>query len=169
MADVRIGIAAGAAADPVNKARLVAGGLSVTLPWWPTDIGWDSLASNWTEQNRPGRDPLLLRESQTLPEITIGCIVANADSTYVGDGGSVLTTLSAIDSMAIGDEAVQLILASRATGRWRITNFSFTELEHDTAGNPTRAEVALTLKRAEDVAAPIGPVKNSSKGKKKGR
>jgi DNA-binding transcriptional LysR family regulator len=42
-----------------------------------------------------------------------------------------------------------------------------TELEHAVSGVPIRAEVSLTLKRAMDASAPIGPLPQPTKGKGK--
>lgn len=158
MADVRIQVAAPATPDPANQARLICGGLTATLPWWPEEIAWSQLAQTWAEQQRPGRAPLLLKEGQTLPEISIGFMVANRDSTFVGDGGTVLPLMQAIDKMAKSQTPVQLMLAARDAGRFRITDYSMTELDHDSSGNPIKAEIALVIKRAQDASAPIGPV-----------
>lgn len=167
MANVRVAVIAPVKPVPSRQAVLICGALRAVLPWWPEEISWSALAQSWSEQQRPGRAPLLLKEGSTLPEMTIGFIAANRATTYVGDGGSVHGLLKTINLMAISDTPVQMMLASREAGRFRITDYAITELEHDTAGNPTRAEVSLTVKHAMDAAAPIGPV--SAKKKKKGR
>lgn len=167
MADVRIQVAAPVAADPVNQARLICAGLTAVLPWWPEEITWSQLAQTWSEQQRPGRAPLLLKEAQTLPEISIGFVAANKDTTFVGDGGSVLPLMKTLDQMAKSQTPVQLMLAARDAGRFRITDYSVTELDHDSAGNPIKAEISLLIKRAQDASAPIGPV--PARKKKSGR
>lgn len=167
MANVRVAVVAPVRTTPSRQAVLICGSLRVVLPWWPEDISWSSAAPTWSEQQRPGRAPLLLKEAEQLPEIAIGFILANRATTYANDGGSVLPMMETLGQMAKSDTPVQLMLAARESGRYRITDLSVTELEHDTAGQPTKAEVSMTIKRAQDAAAPIGPV--SSKKKKKGR
>lgn len=167
MADVRVQVPAPAVSDAANQAKFICGGLTVALPWWPDEIAWASLAQSWSEQQRPGRAPLLLKDAQTMPEISLGFILANRDTIFVGDGGSVLPIMQNLDSMAKSDIPVQLMLATRDAGRFRITDLSVTELEHDANGQPVRAEVSMTIKRSSDAAAPIGPV--SARKKKKGR
>lgn len=141
-----------------DRAVLINGADTVVLPWWPDTIEWQSLASQWREQNRPGRVPLLLKESSQLPEITIGCILASRSVTFVGDGGTVDSTLSTLLKMESAKTPTQLMLGSRDTGRWRITELQYTELDHDREGGITKAELTLTLKRAQDVVAAIGPI-----------
>lgn len=167
MADVRIQVAAPVAADPANQARLICGGLTAILPWWPEEIAWSQLAQVWTEQQRPGRAPLLLKEAQTLPEISIGFIAANRDTLFLGDGGSILPLMKTLDAMAKSETPVQLMLATRDAGRFRVADYSVTELDHDTSGNPTKAEISLVIKRAQDASAPMGPI--PARKKKTGR
>jgi phage protein U len=158
MADVRVQVAAPATADSSNQARMICGSTTVVLPWWPDEIAWSSLADEWTDIQRPGRHPLVVREGETLQEITLGFTMAKKATTFVGDGGSVLPDLQALNTMSRGDIPVQLMLAARDTGRWRITDFSFTELDHASDGQITKAEVSMTIRRASDASAPVGPV-----------
>lgn len=170
MADVRVQVPAPAISDTANQAKLICGGLTVTLPWWPDEISWASLAQSWSEQQRPGRAPLLLKDAQTMPEISLGFMLSNRDTNFVGDGGSILQTMKDLDSMAKSDLPVQLMLAARDAGRFRITDLSITELDHNSTGEPLTAEVSMTIKRSTSVAAPIGPVPPRKKKKpRKGR
>ena len=161
MADVRVAVQAPVGPAPDRQARLICGPDSATLPWWPDEISWNALAQEWSEQKRPGRWPMLVKESQTLPEVAIGFIVSDRPS------GSTSALLGQLRSMARSETPVQLMLASRELGRWRVTDLAYTELEHAASGEPIRAEVSLTLKRALDAAAPIGPLPQPTKGKGK--
>lgn len=141
-----------------GEAVLICGADIVTLPWWPTSLEWTALTGSWTEQPRPGRAPLLLKEANQLPELNVGCILATKSTTYVGDGGTVQPTISALRRIAASDTPAQLMLATRDTGRWRVIDLQYSELDHDAAGNVTKAELSMTLKRAQDAAAAIGPI-----------
>lgn len=166
MADVRLQVAAPLAVQATNRARLICGSLSVSLRWWPDEISWSALANSWTELQRPGNWPLLVNDARALPEISIGFIASNKDTSYIGDGGSILPMLDSIDEMTNSSKPVQLMLGTRDAGRFRIIDFNFTELDHNTDGQPVRAEISLVIKQAQDAAAPIGPVKAS---KRKGK
>jgi phage protein U len=163
MADVRVSVPAPVGPAPDRQARLICGVVSATLPWWPDEISWNALAQEWSEQKRPGRAPMLVKEAQTLPELAIGFIASDRPS------GTADTLLTALRSMAASATPVQLMLASRELGRWRVTDLAYTELEHAVSGVPIRAEVSLTLKRAMDASAPIGPLPQPTKGKGKGK
>lgn len=168
MADVRIQVAAPSTPDPANQARLICGSTTVVLPWWPDEVSWNAMAYSWSEQARPGRAPLLLQEAKTLPEISLGFILAYKPTTYVGDADSVQPVINDLREIATSDTPAQLMLAARDTGRWRVTDFAVTELDHAAEGSPLRAEVSMTLKRAQDASAPIGPVppRKSKPGRK---
>ena len=165
MADVRVTIPARTLANPAGQASLVCGSLSIVLPWWPTEIGWSQLAYSWSEQARPGRAPLLLQEAQTLPEITLGFILASKPATYLSQSAGIQGELDTLRAISTSDTPAQLMLAARDTGRWRVIDLSYTEIDHAAEGSPIRAEVSVTLKRAKDAAAPIGPIKPKGKGK----
>lgn len=145
-----------------RQARLFAPTIgTVVLPWWPDEIASSNLAGIYETQERPGRTPLLLRSGDPLPEIRIGCIV----STESAQRGNVQRTLTYLGRLARTRVPVTLKLASRA-GRYRITDLGVTELDWDREGNPSSAEVSMTLISASDAAVPVGPVKQK---KKKGK
>lgn len=169
MADVRIQVGATPTIDATNQARLICGAITVTLPWWPDEIAWNTMAYSWTEQPRPGRAPLLLQEARTLPEISIGFVLAFKPTNFVFDAPSIQPTINDLRAIATSETPTQLMLAARDTGRWRITDFAITELDHAPEGSPIRADVSMTLKRAQDAAAPIGPVPARKKKRKSGR
>lgn len=152
MADVRVTVAASVSPVPDRQARLICGSTTATLPWWPDEIAWSTIAQEWSEQKRPGRAPLLVKEAQTLPEIAIGCIISDRSS------ASAAVVVAALRKMARSDTPIQLMLASRELGRWRMTDLAYSELDHLPSGEPSKTEVSFTLKRAMDASAPIGPL-----------
>lgn len=149
-----------------GKATLVAGAFAVTLPWWPTDISWDSLADSWSEIPRPGNDPLLVRDARTLPEVRIGFLAATRE------GESVQKLLDDLRVLAGLSSPAQLMLGARDAGVYRVTDLSIVELDHVDGGDCSRADVELVLKEAVDASAPLGPIKPKKKrrrSKKRGR
>lgn len=143
-------------------ARLVAGGLVLDLPWWPSTITASGEPPKWNEIERPGRKPLLIRQAEGLAERRVSMVIA----TRSADGrnatsveNSCQATLNTIAKIASHLQPASLILGARNTGRWRITDMSVTELEWTSTGDVSRAEVSLTLKAASDAEVPIGPIK----------
>jgi hypothetical protein len=132
---------------------------TVVLPWWPDEVAASNLAGVYEEQPRPGRRPLLLRSGDPLPEMRIGCIVStsNADRR-----GNVAKVLSGLRRLAVVKTPVTVKLATRS-GRYRIVDLAITELEWDSKGQPSNAEVSLTLTTGSDAAVPVGPIKKKPK------
>jgi hypothetical protein len=127
----------------------------VVLPWWPDEIASGNQAGVYETQDRPGRSPLLLRSGDPLPELRVGCIVATNNPEQPGNVGQVITALR---RMAVVKKPVTVKLASRSA-RYRITDLGITELDWDASGEPSQAEVSLTMTTASDAAVPVGPIK----------
>jgi hypothetical protein len=132
---------------------------TVVLPWWPDEIASGNLAGVYEEQARPGRAPLLLRSGDPLPELRIGCIVSTTSADAAGNVGQVVAGLR---RLALAKKPVDVKLASRS-GQYRITDLGITELDWDSNGEPSSAEVSLTLLSASDAAVPVGPIKKKPK------
>lgn len=132
---------------------------TVVLPWWPDEIAGANLAGIYEEQGRPGRTPLLLRSGDPLPELRIGCIVSTTSADQPGNVGQVIAGLR---RLALAKKPVDVKLASRSAS-YRITDLGITELDWDTNGEPSMAEVSLTLLSASDAAVPVGPIKKKPK------
>lgn len=146
-----------------GKASLVAGPVTVTLPWWPSDVQFQSLSDSWTDLARPGRDPLVVREAGGLPEVVLGFLAARLD------GGSVQSLLNDLHRLAQATDPVQLMLGTRDAGLFRVTDLSWLELEHTANGEAARADVQCTLRRSASAAAPVGPIKVSGRRRGRGR
>lgn len=132
---------------------------TVVLPWWPDEIAAGNLAGVYEEQPRPGRSPLLLRSGDPLPELRIGCIVSTTTADAAGNVGQVVAGLR---RLALAKKPVDVKLASRSAS-YRITDLGITELDWDSNGEPSSAEVSLTLLSASGAAVPVGPIKKKPK------
>lgn len=145
--------------DVTRQVRISAPTIgTVVLPWWPDEIAESNLAGIYEQQARPGRRPLLLRSGSPLPELRIGCIVS---TTSADTPGSVAGVLAALRTLALARKPVDVKLASRSAA-FRITDLGISELDWDTDGQPSSAEVSLTLVSASDAAVPVGPIKKKA-------
>lgn len=150
----------GYASEVTRQVRLTAPTVGeVVLPWWPDEISSAAMAGVYETQDRPGRTPLLLRSGDPLPELRIGCIVSTTNPEQPGDVAQVVTALR---RMAVVKKPVTVKLASRSA-RYRITDLGITELDWDISGEPSSAEVAITLTTASDATVPVGPIKKKPK------
>jgi hypothetical protein len=146
----------GYASEVTRQVRISAPVIGeVVLPWWPDEIAGGNLAGIYETQDRPGRTPLLLRSGDPLGELRIGCIVATNNPEQPGNVGQVL---GALRRMAVVKKPVTIKLASRS-GRYRITDLGITELDWDSTGQPSQAEVSITMTAASDAVVPVGPIK----------
>lgn len=139
-----------------KAVRIQARGVgTVRLPWWPDEIRQDRLAPVWEPQERPGRTPVLLRRGLNLPEIRVGGVVSTRDASRPGDVGALLAKLT----RAAGVRAPVTLRIATRSGRYRITDMSFTELDWAANGQPREAEVSIVFARASDASIPVGPVR----------
>ncbi len=129
---------------------------TVVLPWWPDEIATSSLAGIYETQDRPGRAPLLLRSGDPLPEVRVGCIVSTNGPDQTGN---VAEVLAALRSLAVRPHLPVTVKMASRSGSYRITDLGITEMEWDASGEPTMAEVSLTLTTASNAAIPVGPIK----------
>lgn len=137
-----------------RRATLSCDGVgTLTLPWWPSDFELSGLAPAYTQQNRPGRAPLLLRETDTLPAIRMTFTLGTSPEVSADAEASLLS------KMAKAKQPTTLTLASRGRGKFRITELSMVEADWTSAGATSLYEVDMTLTRISDAALPIGPVK----------
>jgi len=150
----------GYASGVTRQVRISAPAIGeVVLPWWPDEIGSSNLAGIYETQDRPGRVPLLVRSGDPLPELRIGCIVATNNPEQPGNVGQVL---AALRRMATAKKPVTVKMASRSSA-YRITDLGITELDWDRSGEPSSAEVSLTMTASSDAAVPVGPIKKKPK------
>jgi hypothetical protein len=126
---------------------------TVTLPWWPDDVADAKLAAAWTQLERPGRAPLLLRAGRQLAERTISYTARHRDF-----DAPVARHLDRLVAMAASTTPITLMLASTDAGAWHITDLSWTVVNHSRAGEIAVAEVSMTLTRASDGGVKVGPV-----------
>lgn len=137
-----------------RKAMLECKGVgTLRLPWWPSDIENGALSPVYAQQSRPGRTPLLLRESRSLPTIRIAFTLGKQPET------STEADIALLRKMANAKVPVTLVLGGAKRPNWRISDLTIAETDWTSTGSIAVAEVDLTLTKVSDAVAPIGPVK----------
>ena len=142
--------------------------VTVTLPWWPSDVSRTLSVRTVNELERPDKTPLAVPSSLTLDDYSIGYTARAVDFREpVADHIADLERLAALKRPA------QLILADQTMGLYQIESASLTILEFAESGQPSVVDVQLTLKRASDAEINVGVVKRIKGrgrgfGKKKG-
>lgn len=142
--------------------RLIAGAIVLDLPWWPDLESGSGEPANWNEIERPGRTPLLVRQSEGLAERRVSMIVANRsrDGKHATSvDASCMPTLTKLSQIVNHLQPVSLIMGGRNTGKWRVIDYSYNALTWTASGDISSAEVSLTFKTASDATVPVGPIK----------
>lgn len=130
------------------------GALSFTAPYAPREIEYSGWAQEWTQTERSGNTPLLLRKSQPLLSLRFSLMLADPNPYQTQTG-----TLSALYAIARTKERVLVRYSVMEAGLWRVTDVSFSsEQRHPENNEITRGVVSLTLTQASDPAPSVGPV-----------
>ncbi|MCW3038383.1 MAG: hypothetical protein JWM31_288 [Solirubrobacterales bacterium] len=129
-----------------------------TAPFSPKVIEYGGLAPTYSDGDRPGRAPLLLRASEPRPTLSFELFVGSTD-----DQRSVEAGLATLEHIAASSARVRLHYGPREEkGLWRITSLSYSSAERNGDTNEiTRATVSVELTRAVDVTINKGPVAGS--------
>lgn len=142
-----------------QQARLTAAGLPVlVLPWWPSEIEDSGWAPTYAETERPGRAPLLTRSNDPLPSLRIAFTLRTSS---VED--SIQDLLDTVQLYAAAKPVVQFMLGQSDRGYWRITDAGANQRDWAANGEPSVADVVITLRSASDASIPVGPVKKKPK------
>jgi hypothetical protein len=138
---------------PYPKVSIVSEtGITVTLPYAPNEVEHKGHSGTFTQQQRPGRDPLLQVAGGRLTEMTFTATVVRPD------GASIDDVLYALVVLIAANQRVRVGYTLLSGGLWRITDDTITELDHEPGTNRCiKATVALTFTRASDAAVRLGP------------
>lgn len=128
--------------------------VTVTLPWWPSDVSRTLSVRTVNELERPDKTPLAVPSSLTLDDYSIGYTARAVDFRE-----SVADHIADLERLAALKRPAQLILADQTMGLYQIESASLTILEFAESGQPSVVDVQLTLKRASDAEINVGIVK----------
>lgn len=139
-----------------TKARLRCAplGITVTLPWWPTEVSRTLSTRTVTDLERPDAMALSVPSGLTPDGASIGYLLREEDRTV-----SVASHIADLERIAASKRPVQLLLADQSMGLYRIESASVVPLEFTTTGHPSVADVSLSLVRASDAVVNVGLVK----------
>lgn len=146
------------------RLRSVNPDILLKMPWWPTDVSRNLSVRNVNELERPDQLPLSVPSSLALDDYSIGYTLRGAD---FKDPSEAVDHLDKLERLARLKRPVQLLLADQAMGLFRIESASITILQWAANGQPSVADVSLTLKRASDATINVGVIKRV-KGRGKG-
>lgn len=130
------------------------GTISFSVPYAPREIEYGGWAQEWTELERSGNTPLLLRKGQALETLRFTVLIANPDA-----GVDMSNELLAVKNLARTRERVLVRYSGLEAGLWRITEVSASSTRrHPTTNAVTAATVSFTLTQASDAAPAAGPI-----------
>lgn len=147
----------GFTALPGRRAYLYTedGSQSFTFEFAPRAIDYGPWEDDWTQVDRVGLEPLLMRKAAKLEEISFSINLAHRHDFYADQGGH----LAALQRVARSRQRVMFRYSETEAGLWRVTACSAgSEYRHPATNRITRATADVTLTRASDPAPAVGPV-----------
>lgn len=130
------------------------GTLALSVPYAPREIEYGGWAQDWTQTERSGNTPLLLRKGQPLLSLRFSLTLANPNP-YETQTDQLVT----LQKLARTQERVLVRYSQLESGLWRITDVSASsQMRHPENSEVTRGVVSLTLTQASDAAPSVGPV-----------
>lgn len=134
------------------------GKVSYSFHLAPRTIDYGGLHQEWTETERSGNTPLLLRKGDNLDTLSFSFLmVETRNRDYVSMSESIL----ALKAVAKSRQRVLVSYSRMEAGLWRVTDASVSSSQRhpDPANNePIEAMASVKLTRASDPAVAIGPV-----------
>ena len=136
------------------SARLVSATLgTLVLPFWPDAITRKPPTRVWTQQERPGRAPLLLATGLTLAEYQVSYVCRDVDIRV-----SVAAHVALLELMAASGEPVTWMAQDTDRGLYHLTDVSIAEVRNAPNGDPATVDVSATLTQAAQATSSVGPV-----------
>jgi hypothetical protein len=131
------------------------GKLALAVDVAPRKIEYGGLGQEWSEADRSGSTPLLLHKGTSLDTMAFEFLLTDKANMLASQTASLAT----LRQLARSTERVLVRYSATEVGLWRVSNVSYTSELREPAGNEvTRATVSITLTRASDAVAAVGPV-----------
>lgn len=138
----------------VKSVLVTETGTQFVFPYAPRQVNAGGFAGTYARVDRYGRNPLLQRAGEPLPEFTATFVLGSNDHQV-----SIEPELYAIRQMAKTRERITWTYGLFEGGWWRVTNLTIrTLLRQQGTNHVTRAECSMTLTRASDLLVNVGPV-----------
>lgn len=128
----------------------------------PREISHSGHGQNWEESERAGRQSIMRRSSEKVPEYSYSLIIGNRD--FTKDCG---WELRALASFARQKQPITVIYAKDESGLYYITDFTYEiTMRNERTNEPTRATAEITLRKATKESIKTGTVKKKKPVKK---
>lgn len=126
----------------------------IIVPYAPREVTHSSLAPEWEEVRRTGREPLTLKSNTPMRRMSFKLTFGGLDWTTRFDG-----ELRKLMSIAQSKKRVQVSYGSWESGIWHVSSLSFgSVLRHPDTNEITRAEVDIEFIRSSSAEQKLGPL-----------
>lgn len=141
-------------------------GRVLVLPYAPRGAELGGWADEWESISRPGRAPLVVRNGDGLPTLSLTVYLGYAEDHQ----RSIEPLLAELRAIAEAGDRVTLVnLSVQERGPWRLVDVAPTiDLRQHGTNHATRATVGLSFLGARDAKVRLGPV-TGGKGKGGGK
>ena len=131
------------------------GAVALAVDVAPRKVEYGAWGHEWSEAERSGHTPLLLHKGTSLDTMRFEFLITDKRNMLAPQ----TSTIAALRRIAYTTERVLVRYSTAEVGLWRITEVSYTSELREPGGNEiTRATVSVTLTRASDAVAAVGPV-----------
>lgn len=128
--------------------------ISLSLNYAPSEIEYGGWVQGWTQLERSGNTPLLLRKDQPLETIKFSTLIASTDPL-----ADQTAQIAAIKALARTKERLLVRYSGTEAGLWRLTDLTTQSLRrHPDTNVITQAMLTITLTQASDAAPAVGPI-----------
>ncbi len=132
----------------------------LVVPYAPREVEQANLAGDWVEIERPGRSPILSRASDPLK--TLGFELFLGQPAPNKSAGAEMQLLK---KLADSPSPIVVRFSAAEAGLWRITDLTISSVHRREGDNAiTRATANLTLTRASNYKAALGPATGGAAG-----
>lgn len=157
-------------ATRANRMHLLteSGRFGLIVDYAPQEIEYGGLALDWAQAERSGERPLLLHKSVPLETMSFSFTMSDRNLQRPQT-----SKVAQLRDLARTQERIVVRFSPTEQGLWRITDAKISSLYRtEVTDEIARATVSLTLTRASDAAAAVGPIskpKSSANTPKVGR
>lgn len=140
-------------------------GSPITLPYAPRETSHGGWADRWSEHDRPGRKPLLLRDGDSLKTLEFTAVLAHRDNQ-----ASIESLIDLLHRLAIRGARITILgMSKRERGPWRLTNIDVDVTLRQAGTNKiTQATATLSFTEVIDPDPRLGPITKGKKKRKQG-
>lgn len=149
----------------VSESRMILRSIDnkyvVNFPIAPREIDYEGFGWEWTEVERDGRAPYLVRESYRLASMTFTARLVRSELV----DQSVDDLMIGLQNLASTTVALTMKYGGRYDAKiWRMEDLTFSTLQrHPVSNVPTHVEAEITLRVASDIKLAVGPISGGKK------